>query len=130
MDHGINLIFLFQDSEFPVDSGINPYLAYAKNSPGHLTRTGGFRLTSTFQAHSLAVSAIALHPRKQIIATSSDDFTWKMWAVPSGDLVMTGEGHTDWVSSCDFHPSGGKLATGLLPITLNTISHQHESILL
>lgn len=107
-----------QDSEFPADSGVNPQLAYAKNSPGHLTRTGGFRLTTTFQAHTLAVSSIALHPRKQIIATTSDDFTWKLWAVPSGDLVMTGEGHTDWVSSCDFHPSGGKLATGNYTLTV------------
>lgn len=52
-----------------------------------------------------AISRLALHPRKQILATSSDDNTWKMWAVPGGDIIMTGEGHTDWVSECDFHPS-------------------------
>ena len=50
-------------------------------------------------------SSIALHPRKQIMATSSDDCTWKMWSVPNGEIIMTGEGHTDWVSECDFHPS-------------------------
>ena len=49
--------------------------------------------------------SLAIHPRKQILATSSDDNTWKMWAVPGGEIIMTGEGHTDWVSECDFHPS-------------------------
>ncbi|XP_071100813.1 sperm-associated antigen 16 protein-like [Haliotis cracherodii] len=99
------------DTEFPVDTGVNPYLSQVKAPPGHLTRTGGFRLSNTFQAHSHPVSGLSLHPRKQILATSSDDHTWKMWSVPSGDIIMTGEGHTDWVSSCDFHPSGAKLAT-------------------
>ncbi|XP_064643835.1 sperm-associated antigen 16 protein-like [Lineus longissimus] len=99
------------DSEFPKDTGINPLLAHVKGPPGHLTRTGGFRLSSTFQSHALAISGLALHPRKQILCTTSDDHTWKMWAVPSGDIIMTGEGHTDWLSSCDFHPSGSKLAT-------------------
>ena len=22
----------------------------------------------------------------------------------SGDMIMTGEGHKDWLSDCDFHP--------------------------
>lgn len=99
------------DSVFPPDTGVNPMLSYVKGAPGHLTRTGGFRLTNTFQAHSHSVSGVVLHPRKHILATTSDDHTWKMWAVPGGDIIMTGDGHTDWVSDCDFHPSGSKLAT-------------------
>ena len=27
----------------------------------------------------MAISSLALHPRKSILATSSDDFTWKIW---------------------------------------------------
>eukprot|EP00057_Strongylocentrotus_purpuratus_P034520 XP_795557.3 PREDICTED: sperm-associated antigen 16 protein [Strongylocentrotus purpuratus] len=100
-----------KDSEFPVDNGVNPQLASVKGPSAHLTRTGGFRLTHTFQAHSLAVSGIALHPRKQILATVSDDQNWKMWSIPSGDIIMTGEGHTDWIADCDFHPSGSQLVT-------------------
>ncbi|KAJ8307540.1 hypothetical protein KUTeg_015624 [Tegillarca granosa] len=99
------------DTDFPPDKGINPYLAQVKGPSGHLTRTGGFRLSNTFSAHANPISGVALHPRKQILATSSDDHTWKMWAVPSGDIIMTGEGHTDWVSGCDFHPGGSKLVT-------------------
>lgn len=100
-----------KDSVFPTDKGVNPYLGQAKAPSGHLARSGGFRLSNTFQAHSHPISGLAIHPRKQILATSSDDNTWKMWAVPGGEIIMTGEGHTDWVSECDFHPSGTKLAT-------------------
>lgn len=45
-----------------------------------------------------------MHPKKQILATVSDDATWKLFTVPGGELIMTGEGHQDWVSDCDFHP--------------------------
>ena len=33
----------------------------------------------------------------QVIGTASDDHTWKLWSSPSGELVMSGEGHKDWV---------------------------------
>lgn len=39
-----------------------------------------------------------------IIATVSDDKSWKMFAFPSGEVVMSGEGHKDWIGDCDFHP--------------------------
>ncbi|XP_065052779.1 sperm-associated antigen 16 protein-like [Rhopilema esculentum] len=99
------------DSEFPPDKGVNPYLSKNRAPCAHLTRTGGFRLTNTVSSHDLAVSGLCLHPRKQVLASVSDDNTWKLWAIPSGDIIMTGEGHEDWLSDCDFHPSGSKLAT-------------------
>ena len=46
-----------------------------------------------------------------IIATVSDDETWKVWSVPNCDLLMSGEGHRDWVSGVAFHPHGTMLAT-------------------
>ncbi|XP_015756915.1 PREDICTED: sperm-associated antigen 16 protein-like, partial [Acropora digitifera] len=100
-----------KDSEFPVDGRVNPQLSHHKGPSAHLTRSGGFRLTHTVSAHALPVSGLALHPRKQVLATVSDDWSWKMWAVPSGDIIMTGEGHKDWLSDCDFHPGGARLAT-------------------
>ncbi|KAK3723325.1 hypothetical protein QZH41_014395, partial [Actinostola sp. cb2023] len=100
-----------KDSEFPVDTRVNPMLNYHKGPSAHLTRSGGFRLTHTVNAHSMPVSGLALHPRKQVLATVSDDRSWKMWAIPSGEIIMTGEGHKDWISDCDFHPGGARLAT-------------------
>lgn len=30
----------------------------------------------------LSSTRLALHPRKQVLTTISDDWSWKMWAVP------------------------------------------------
>merc|ERR1712118_493198 len=51
------------------------------------------------------------HPRLQVIGTASDDHTWKLWSSPNGELVMSGEGHKDWVSDIQFHPKGNIVAT-------------------
>jgi WD40 repeat protein len=48
--------------------------------------------------------SIIIHPKKPVVVTASDDSTWRMWGLPAGDLIMTGEGHKDWVSGLDFHP--------------------------
>ena len=57
------------------------------------------------------VFSVALHPEKQILATASDDRTWKLWSLPNCELIMTGHGHTDWIAGCDFHPSYVHLST-------------------
>jgi len=54
---------------------------------------------------------MALHQRKQIVATASDDCTWKIWNMETNENIMTGEGHRDWISAIDFHPSGSHLLT-------------------
>lgn len=95
------------DSLLPADDRVNPYL----NSEFDPTPVQNFTLRKTFPGHQMAVSGMALHPRKDILATTSDDTTWKMWAIPSGELIMSGDGHKDWVSSVDFHPGGTHLAT-------------------
>jgi len=96
------------DSEFPSDNGVNPYLNKLKEDSHHVT---SLRLTQSIQAHNLPISSISIHPRKMVAVTTSDDKTWKMWTIPDGQMIMRGEGHTDWVSGCDFHPTGKLLAT-------------------
>ena len=59
----------------------------------------------------MGVSKVIMHPRKSIIATASDDYTWKIWTIPNGELIMSGEGHTDWIAALAFHPKGSHLAT-------------------
>lgn len=66
----------------------------------------------TFTAHAMAVTGIAIHPRKPAVASCSDDGSWRLSTVPQGELIMSGEMHTNWVSSLSMHPSGTMIATG------------------
>ncbi|XP_055036235.2 sperm-associated antigen 16 protein [Misgurnus anguillicaudatus] len=100
-----------KDSEFPASTRVNPYLPQIKALSSLNTKSSNFSLSKSFKAHTMAVSFLALHPRKMIVASSSDDQLWRLWGIPEGELIMTGEGHTDWLSSCSFHPSGNYLST-------------------
>ncbi|KAJ8375671.1 hypothetical protein SKAU_G00062510 [Synaphobranchus kaupii] len=100
-----------KDSEFPADTRIDPHLSHVKLLPADGSRMPVFHLTSSLKAHSLPVSCLALHPQKLIAASTSDDHLWKMWGLPGGEELMTGEGHSDWLSGCSFHPDGSRLAT-------------------
>ncbi|XP_026528922.1 sperm-associated antigen 16 protein [Notechis scutatus] len=93
-----------KDSEFPEGIQVNPYLACAKKCVRPL-KSGIYKLSNTLKVHDLAVTCLALHPRKDIVVTGSDDHLWKMWAFPNGNIILKGEGHTDWLSGCCFHPS-------------------------
>ena len=97
------------DTPFPKDANVdNPYW----NKEFEPIAAERAQLAKTFKGHNNAVAAVAFHPRKQILATVSDDETWKLWSVPNGDLIMSGEGHKEWVSGVAFHPRGTHLATG------------------
>ena len=52
----------------------------------------------------MGVTSLSYNPKKDIVATGSDDTTWKLWSVPNGDLIMSGEGHVHWVGGVEFHP--------------------------
>jgi sperm-associated antigen 16 protein len=64
-----------------------------------------------FKGHLMGVTSLAYNSKKDILATGSDDTTWKLWSVPNGDLLMSGEGHSDWIGGVCFHPKGNFLAT-------------------
>ncbi|KAH8044920.1 hypothetical protein JL722_14489 [Aureococcus anophagefferens] len=96
------------DSRLPQAGSVtNPYSALTFDPPS----VERFQLRRTFRGHLNSVAAAAFHPHKPILATVSDDMTWKLWSVPNCDLVMSGEGHRDWVAGVDFHPAGTHLAT-------------------
>lgn len=42
-----------------------------------------FRLSCSIRAHQLPISCISPHPKKRIIASASDDCSWRLWALPS-----------------------------------------------
>jgi WD40 repeat protein len=69
---------------FPPDDRTNPYAGL--NFDTHPYKNA--ILSKTFKGHMMAVSALAMHPKKSIVATASDDFTWKIWTLPQGELIM------------------------------------------
>ncbi|XP_070845506.1 sperm-associated antigen 16 protein [Chaetodon trifascialis] len=104
-----------KDTEIPVCRRlVNSHLAQVNfkkwKSPS------SFSLSCSIRAHKHHISCIDLHPQKEILATASIDCSWRLWALPTdgqkdGQMVLTGEGHSDWLSGCSFHPDGTKLAT-------------------
>uniref|UniRef100_A0A3B4ADK7 Uncharacterized protein n=1 Tax=Periophthalmus magnuspinnatus TaxID=409849 RepID=A0A3B4ADK7_9GOBI len=85
---------------------------------GFMNETGPahFTLLCSIRAHHQPISNIEIHPIKRLLASSSDDRTWRLWELPTnqekvGALLLSGEGHSDWLTSCSFSPEGGRLAT-------------------
>ena len=78
---------------------MNTHMGQQKRVPGHL----------------MAVTCLSYHPQRDIVATGSDDTTWKLWSLqansPEPGLLMSGEGHQDWIVGVSFHPRGSLLAT-------------------
>jgi len=64
-----------------------------------------------FKGHLMGITCLAFNPKKSIVCTGSDDTTWKLFHVPNGELIMSGEGHTDWIGGVAFHPKGNFLAS-------------------
>lgn len=91
----------------PKQDASNPFLTQTFEAQPNK----GLNPTRNFKAHNLAVTALAIHPRKPFIATGGDDFAWKIWSVPGGEMIIQGESHKDWVSGLDFNPIGTSLAT-------------------
>lgn len=38
----------------------------------------------------MAIASIDLHPKKPVLATGSDDYSFKLMTVPQGELIMSG----------------------------------------
>ncbi|XP_034354354.1 sperm-associated antigen 16 protein isoform X1 [Arvicanthis niloticus] len=98
-----------KDSEFPVDMQPDPNLTACTENLS--TAKFDYKLNNIFRLHELPVSCIAMHPCRDYLVSCSEDRLWKLVGLPKGNVLLTGSGHTDWLSGCCFHPSGSKLAT-------------------
>jgi WD40 repeat protein/tRNA A-37 threonylcarbamoyl transferase component Bud32 len=72
-------------------------------------RTG--KLLKTLSGHTNVITALAYHPDKPILASSSYDKTIKLWDLNAGKEIITLRGHTDNVYHIAFSPKGDKLAS-------------------
>ena len=96
-----------QNTPWPDEFRPNPYL-----NETHEVWNERSNCQKKVDAHSKGIGGMALHAKKQIVATASDDCTWKIWNLENNENIMTGEGHKDWISAIDFHPAGTHLTTG------------------
>jgi WD40 repeat protein len=65
----------------------------------------------TFQGHQDQVLSVCFSPDGQAIASSSADYTIKVWSL-SGEELHTFQGHQGWVRTVSFSPDGKTLASG------------------
>jgi len=65
----------------------------------------------TLKGHSELVRSVAISPSGQILASSSNDQTIKLWNLPTGKLLYTLAGHSSMVTSVAFSPDGKTLAS-------------------
>ena len=95
-----------QPSEIPPADPENPAIGDASE-----ILNGSLTLLKTFKGHLMGVTGLSYNANKHILATASDDSTWKLWSIPNGELIMSGEGHQDWLGDCCFHPNNQFIAT-------------------
>ncbi|XP_053925911.1 sperm-associated antigen 16 protein-like [Cuculus canorus] len=95
-----------QDSECLVDTQVSPDLVPTEEHTQPL-KSGEYKLSSVFKEHnsSSELLGVTSPPKKDIVVTGGGDRLWKMWALRDGNIILTGEGHTDCLSGCCFHPS-------------------------
>ena len=63
------------------------------------------------QGHSARLSQVAFHPMKEHVATTSYDYSWRLWDIETGSELLLQDGHWKESYGIDFHPDGSLCAT-------------------
>jgi platelet-activating factor acetylhydrolase IB subunit alpha len=65
----------------------------------------------TLRGHRDDITAVRFHPLYDLVASTSEDATTRIWDFESGQVEKTLKGHTGAVRDVDFHPKGDLMAT-------------------
>jgi WD40 repeat protein len=83
------------------------------NKPGEIklwdARSG--KLLKTQTGHTNVITALAFHPERPLLASSSYDQTVKVWNLENGQEIATLRGHTKRVAHVAFSPKGDRIAS-------------------
>ena len=64
------------------------------------------------KAHKEGISCLAVHIKKHVVATGSDDKTFKLFNMQTYEEILSVSNcHTDYVSGVDIHPKGSYMVT-------------------
>jgi WD40 repeat protein/energy-coupling factor transporter ATP-binding protein EcfA2 len=76
----------------------------------------GVRESNRFEGHNKKVEGVSFSPDGQILVSTSEDQTIKVWN-RRGQLLDTLPGHTSWVNKISFSPDGKQFATASSDMT-------------
>ena len=100
------------------------------NKPGEIkiweVRTG--KHLQTLTGHANAITALAYHPFKPILASASHDETIKLWDLNTAKEIVTLRGHTHSVYHVAFSPKGDKLASASHDLSVRVWDYEQYSI--
>ncbi|HEY9596537.1 MAG TPA: WD40 repeat domain-containing serine/threonine-protein kinase, partial [Cyanophyceae cyanobacterium] len=71
-----------------------------------------WRCVYTLEGHTSSIRSLAISPDGQILASSSDDKTVKLWQLTTGRELLTLKGHSKPVYAVTFSPDNQILASG------------------
>jgi U4/U6 small nuclear ribonucleoprotein PRP4 len=63
------------------------------------------------QGHAARLCRVAFHPLQRHVATTSFDYTWRMWDIETAQELLLQDGHGQECYGIDFHPDGSLCAT-------------------
>lgn len=87
-------------------------LPCAQADPNHARLERTIRLKDTSDKHVPVITAIAIQPNGNLLATAGDDHIVRLWDIQTGKLVRQLRGHRDWVTAVSFCGDGQELVTG------------------
>lgn len=66
---------------------------------------------AVLQGHQLRLCQTAFHPMHQHVATTSFDYTWRLWDIETGQNLLLQDGHLRECYGIGFHHDGSLVAT-------------------
>jgi len=83
----------------------------------------------TLQGHRRKVGTCNFHPAaNNVLATSSADFTVKLWDIEKGEEMFSTPGHTDLITSVSFNAMGDQLVTACRDKKLRIIDPRAQNV--
>ena len=83
----------------------------------------------TLTGHRKKVGTVNFHPAaNNVLASSSGDFTVKLWDIEKGDEMFSTAGHTDLISSVDWNQDGTQLVTACRDKKLRVIDPRAQTV--